>query len=275
MVETGVDRWRGAQDGFDRGAELSGVGCLVSGEGEGLEDPLGRWMVQPLNGVALLKGDAPGVEEHCDVGPRRRAGVAQLGRDDHTGTGGLRSALDADLGVAVEAEHDLPHRVGVRADGGGAGLGEHRHVRCGQQARAVGISKTSRSGRRQPHAVDTIAAIPLGGLLIVAGLTHWVFPAYYRALVPTWIIWPGPVVALSGVLDVLVGVAVLVPGTRAGGAIGAAALVTVYLVSHVDALAHTDRTRRRLLDRPAGAVLRVVVNLAYIAWAVLLAVSAW
>jgi len=120
--------------------------------------------------------------------------------------------------------------------------------------------------------MHTIAAVLLAALLIGTGLTHWVYPAYYRSMVPSWIGWARPIAVWSGVADVLAGAAVLIPATRTWGAVAAAALVTVYLVSHVDALVHADPAKPRFFDRRPGAVLRIAVNLGYITWAILLAV---
>lgn len=113
-------------------------------------------------------------------------------------------------------------------------------------------------------------AIALGCLLVGAGLMHWVLPEYFRSLVPGWMPWAGPLVAVTGGLDVLAGALVLVPGTRGPGAVMAALLITGYLVSHVDALVHA-REGGRFLDTRAGAVTRLLVNIAYIAWALSLA----
>lgn len=122
--------------------------------------------------------------------------------------------------------------------------------------------------------MEAIAAISLAVFLVAVGITHWLVPAYFRTLVPSWAPLPGVLVALTGGLEVVLGVLTFLADTRAIGAWAAALLITGYLVSHVDALAHTSSTRPRLLDRPAGVTARLVVNLAYIAWAVAVALTA-
>ncbi|MEU4332755.1 hypothetical protein [Nonomuraea dietziae] len=119
-----------------------------------------------------------------------------------------------------------------------------------------------------------IAAIALALFLTTVGASHFLFPGYFRTLVPGWFPWAGPAVAASGVAEILVGGLLVVPGGRAAGGWAAAALITAYLASHVDALRHAHRDRQRLLDRPAGAVARLVVNAAYIGWAVTVALTA-
>ncbi|MFF5211206.1 hypothetical protein [Streptosporangium sp. NPDC000396] len=119
--------------------------------------------------------------------------------------------------------------------------------------------------------MHTIAAVALAFFLIVVGIGHFVFTGYFRTLIPAWIPWKTPLVLASGVAEILSGALTLVPGTRAAGAWAAAALITSYLVSHLDALRHAHPGRSRVLERPSGAVARLVVNAFYIAWAVMVA----
>lgn len=98
-------------------------------------------------------------------------------------------------------------------------------------------------------------------------------PSYFRTLVPSWLGRARLLVAASGAAEVMVGVLVLIPPSRSAAGWAAAALITGYLVSHVDALWRARAHHPRMLERPAGAVTRLVVNLAYIAWAVAVARS--
>lgn len=118
------------------------------------------------------------------------------------------------------------------------------------------------------------AAALLGMFLVAVGISHFLVPRYFRTLVPAWVPAPGAVVAVSGAVEVVVGVLVLVPASRVVGAWAAAALITAYLASHIDAARTATAVSPRFLDRPAGAVARLVVNLAYIGWAVLVALGA-
>ncbi|WP_433346368.1 DoxX family protein [Microtetraspora malaysiensis] len=119
--------------------------------------------------------------------------------------------------------------------------------------------------------MDTIGAVGLAIFLIVTGVAHFVVPGYFRTLVPTWLGRASLLVAATGVAEIVVGALVLVPAGRSAGSWAAAALITGYLVSHVDALWHARADRPRKLDRPLGALARLVVNGVYIAWAVAVA----
>lgn len=122
--------------------------------------------------------------------------------------------------------------------------------------------------------MHAIAAVVLALFLAVTGVMHFLTPGYFRTLVPVWLGREQLLVAVSGAAEVVVGVLVLVTSTRQAGGWAAAALITCYLVSHLDALRRARPDRPRLLERPAGAVARLVVNVLYIAWAVAVAHSA-
>lgn len=122
--------------------------------------------------------------------------------------------------------------------------------------------------------MHAIAAAGLAVFLVVTGIMHFLVPGYFRMLVPAWLRRERLLVAVTGAAEAVVGALVLVPCTRPAGGWAAAVLIACYLVSHVDALRRARRDRPRLLERPVGAVARLVVNVLYIAWAVAVAGSA-
>jgi uncharacterized membrane protein len=74
----------------------------------------------------------------------------------------------------------------------------------------------------------------LAGLLVGAGITHFVRPDFYDALVPP--VLPGPTRAWvygSGALELAVGALVALPRTRRRGALSAAALFVAVFPGNV------------------------------------------
>ncbi|MEU4929738.1 hypothetical protein AB0G54_25090 [Streptomyces yokosukanensis] len=114
-------------------------------------------------------------------------------------------------------------------------------------------------------------AVALAVFLIAVGIGHFLLPGYFRTLVPPWLGRAGLLVVAGGVAEIVVGAVILAPAGRAVGAWAAAALITGYLVCHLDALWRASGDRPRLLERPVGAALRLAVNLVYIGWAVTVA----
>jgi uncharacterized membrane protein len=115
-------------------------------------------------------------------------------------------------------------------------------------------------------AVPYPPAPALAALLVGAGVTHFAVPAFYDAMIPenlpgaprTWTYG-------SGVVELAVGAAVLVPSTRRYGALAAAGLFVGVLPGNVkmaiDAR-HSDSAAYRL-----GTVLRLPVQVPLITWA--------
>lgn len=116
-------------------------------------------------------------------------------------------------------------------------------------------------------------AMALGGFFAVVGVTHFLVPRYYENLVPPWVPKARILVFVSGFVEVAIGLGLFVEGARTAAAWGAVALMAIYVVTHVDALIRARSTARRWLDRPSGAVVRVFVNLVYLAWAGIVALS--
>lgn len=73
----------------------------------------------------------------------------------------------------------------------------------------------------------------LAGLLVGAGVTHFVQPEFYDGLVPPFLGDPRPWVYGSGVVELAVGAAVAVPRTRARGALAAGALLVAVFPGNV------------------------------------------
>ncbi len=119
------------------------------------------------------------------------------------------------------------------------------------------------------------ATVVLAGFLVLVGVAHFAVPGYFSTLVPPWPWLPGarPLVLVSGGVEVILGIGLFVDAARPLAAWGVVVLMSVYVATHLDALLRASGDRPRWLDRPAGASARVVVNLAYLGWA--LGVAIW
>ena len=70
----------------------------------------------------------------------------------------------------------------------------------------------------------------LGGLFFIyVGVLHFVDTAWFNPIVPPWLGWPAFWVILSGIFEVVVGIALLIPKTRRNAALASALLlIAVY-----------------------------------------------
>lgn len=99
----------------------------------------------------------------------------------------------------------------------------------------------------------------MGVFYVFAGVMHFVKPGFYLALMPPWLPWRRGLVALSGVIEIALGLLVLVPATRPYAAWG----IILLLVAVFPANIHAAITA----VPGAGGYARLPFQLLFIAWA--------
>ena len=113
----------------------------------------------------------------------------------------------------------------------------------------------------------------LAVFLALVGLSHFVFPDYFCRLVPPRLPWARALVYVTGAGELVLGIALWVDATRNAAAWAVVGLFAVYVWSHFDALTQAQPDNETWLERPTGAVARVVVNIGYLVWAVAVAMT--
>lgn len=78
-----------------------------------------------------------------------------------------------------------------------------------------------------------ILSILIGLFMVWGGVLHFLKPAFYLPFVPDFLPFRGAFVLLSGAAEILLGIAVLNPGTRKLGGFGILALMLAFLPVHV------------------------------------------
>ncbi len=115
--------------------------------------------------------------------------------------------------------------------------------------------------------METARRILLGLLAIgfvLAGVNHFVNADFYVAIMPPYLPWHLPLVWLSGIAEVALGIAVLMPRTRSLAGWGLIAL----LVAVFPANLHMALNPGDFADVPRWALyLRLPLQLVLIAWA--------
>jgi len=114
--------------------------------------------------------------------------------------------------------------------------------------------------------------LALAGLMVSAGVTHFVAPAAYERIVPRWAGDPRRVVMLSGAAEIACGA--LLSSRRAGrigGALTAALLVAVF-PANVQMALDAGTERQVVPDMPVArfraiALGRLPVQLPLVGWA--------
>ncbi|MFB7186437.1 hypothetical protein ACFC0C_21815 [Streptomyces sp. NPDC056178] len=116
-------------------------------------------------------------------------------------------------------------------------------------------------------------AVALAAFLIVNGVAHFVRPDYVRRVIPSWLGRARLLVAAGGIALITDSVLLLAPQSRAAGGWIAAAMISVFLVAHLDGLARVVAERPRRARGLASATVKVLLNFAYIGWAVAVATT--
>lgn len=113
---------------------------------------------------------------------------------------------------------------------------------------------------------ETTRALALAGLLAGAGATHFAVPAFYDAMIPEPL--PGSPRAWtygSGVVELAVAAAIVVPATRRYGALAAALLFAGVLPANVQMV--IDSRKSDSAAYQVGTILRLPMQLPLIGWA--------
>lgn len=71
----------------------------------------------------------------------------------------------------------------------------------------------------------SVTKIIFGVLFVAAGANHFIDPKFYESIVPPYLPWPQTLVIISGVVEVVLGVALLIPKLSRTTAWGVIALL--------------------------------------------------
>lgn len=72
----------------------------------------------------------------------------------------------------------------------------------------------------------------LAGLLLLAGVSHFLRPQFYARMIPLWMPAHKFLVALSGAVEIILGIGLLMPMTQSIAAWGIIAMLAAYLIVH-------------------------------------------
>lgn len=76
----------------------------------------------------------------------------------------------------------------------------------------------------------------MAGVYVLAGIAHWFFPKPYLRILPGWVPWKQFTVAASGLLEVVLGMALLFPTIRTPALYGIMAMLVAFLPVHTHML---------------------------------------
>ena len=77
-------------------------------------------------------------------------------------------------------------------------------------------------------------------LFVAAGLNHFIAPAFYVSIMPTYLPWHYALVIISGVAEVVLGVGLLIPRTSRYAAWGLILLLIAIFPANIHMATHTE-----------------------------------
>ncbi len=108
-----------------------------------------------------------------------------------------------------------------------------------------------------------VLQILLAIFFIYAGIQHFIKPVFYQPFVPAFLPFKTAIIYMSGVLEVLFGVLLLIPKYTKLGATGILVLLLIFLPVHVwDVFSETPA-----IGSQNAAYIRLPVQFLFIAWA--------
>ena len=111
--------------------------------------------------------------------------------------------------------------------------------------------------------IKPIARALMSVLFILAGLNHFRRPQMYRAIMPPYLPWHNPLVALSGAAEIGLGALALAPQWRRFAGWGLIALLVAVFPANLHMALHSERYPRI----PAWLLwLRLPLQAGLIAW---------
>ena len=124
-----------------------------------------------------------------------------------------------------------------------------------------GTAAASGSGLR---ILKTISLVVMAVFYFAAGVNHFRAPAFYLPLMPPYLPWLSGLVALSGVAELILGVAVLVPSLRRWACWGIIAMLIAFMPVHI----HMVVNSHLYPDVPVVALwLRFPLQALFVLWA--------
>lgn len=87
----------------------------------------------------------------------------------------------------------------------------------------------------------TISRLLLAAMFIATGINHFVQPAIYRPIMPAYLPWHGPLIAISGAAELVLGIVVLFRRWDRFSRWAMLGLLAAVFPANVEMVAHAER----------------------------------
>jgi uncharacterized membrane protein len=111
---------------------------------------------------------------------------------------------------------------------------------------------------------NKISLYSMAALYVLAGINHFVNPDFYKKIMPPWLPWHYPLIYISGVAEIVLGLLLLPVQTRKIAAWGIIILLIVVFPANVQMMLNYQQEHNPYLWI---AVVRLPLQLLLIGWA--------
>jgi uncharacterized membrane protein len=111
--------------------------------------------------------------------------------------------------------------------------------------------------------LQLVSLYSMAAIYIIAGVCHFITPKFYLKITPKWVPFPEYVNVLVGVIEIVLGLAVLFTFTRQYAAIGIIALLVAVFPANVYHFKKAKRKQKQVLI----TFLRLPIQALLIYWA--------
>ena len=111
--------------------------------------------------------------------------------------------------------------------------------------------------------LSIISLILMAALYIFAGISHFRIPKFFLSITPPWVPAPEKVNIIVGVIEILLGIAVLIPETRTYALFGIIALLIAVFPANIYHFQKARRKKKMVL----ATIIRLPIQLLLIWWA--------
>jgi len=115
--------------------------------------------------------------------------------------------------------------------------------------------------------IKQLSLLVLAGFYVFAGANHFINPQFYLPLIPQYFLYPELINIVSGVVEILFGIGLLIPRTRFWSAWGIVLMLIAFIPSHVYFIQVGSCAGELCIDPWIGWARLLIIHPLLIGWA--------
>jgi uncharacterized membrane protein len=104
----------------------------------------------------------------------------------------------------------------------------------------------------------------MAALYVLAGINHFINPAFYKPIMPAWVPWHYPIIYITGALEIVLGLLLVPLSTRKNAAVCIIVLLVLIFPANIQMMLNYHREQNPHLW---VTILRLPLQVVLIGWA--------